>query len=311
VTPAVSVCIPTYNGERFIGLTIESVLSQTFADFELIIVDDASTDGTVARIEQFKDSRIQLVRSAKNLGLAGNWNAAVEACSAPLIKLLCHDDLLYRDCLAEQVKAFTRKEIGFVSSRRDVIDEAGRVVLRGRGARAGEFTGAQMLRQIVRSGTNPLGEPSALMFRREVFEASRNSLPRYPGGGLGRGSSPASVGETPSLALPRSTGGGNEENKGGGFRGERPYMIDVDFYARALTRCDAVVLPATLSAFRVSRNALSSQLAHMQAAQAKSFFSDLAGENPSIVSKADLRIGLLRATLLAPARRLFYRWRFR
>jgi hypothetical protein len=88
-------------------------------------------------------------------------------------------------------------------------------------------------------------------------------------------------------------------------------MIDVDFYARALTSCDAVMLPATLSAFRVSRDALSSQLAHTQAAQAKSFFSELARENPSIVSKADLRIGQLRATLLAPARRLFYRWRFR
>jgi glycosyltransferase involved in cell wall biosynthesis len=290
VTPAVSVCIPTYNGERFIGPAIESVLTQTFADFELIIVDDASTDGTVARIEQFKDSRIRLVRNTKNLGLAGNWNAAVEACSAPLVKLLCHDDLLYRDCLAEQMKAFTRAGIGIVSARRDVIDEAGRVVLRSRGAPAGDFTGQQMLRRIMRSGTNPLGEPSAVMFRRGVFEASRNSLHRYAGRGLGRG---------------------NEENKDGGFRGERPYMIDVDFYARALTGYDAVVLPATLSAFRVSRDALSSRLAQTQAAQAKSFFSELAGENPSIITKADLRIGQLRATLLAPARRLFYRWRFR
>jgi glycosyltransferase involved in cell wall biosynthesis len=269
VTPAVSVCIPTYNGERFIALAVESVLKQSFTDFELVIVDDASTDGTVARVEQFNDPRIRLIRNASNLGLAGNWNKAVESCSAPLAKLLCHDDLIYENCLAEQVNAIASSDVGLASARRDVIDESGRVVLRSRGTKAGKIGGSEMIRRIVRSGTNPLGEPAAVMFRAELFR------------------------------------------RAGGFRGERPYMIDVDFYCRVLKQCDAMMSANTLCAFRVSRDALSSKLAQTQAAQAKSFFAELAKENPTIVNRSDLSIGQLRATLLAPARRLFYRRLFR
>jgi len=269
VTPAVSVCIPTYNGEQFIGQAIESVLSQTFSDFELVIVDDASSDGTIARIEQFTDPRIRLIRNEKNLGLAGNWNKAVESCAAPLVKLLCHDDVLYENCLAEQTKAISTDGVGLASARRDVIDTIDRVVLRSRGAKPGRFSGSEMIRRIVRSGTNPLGEPAAVMFRAELFR------------------------------------------KVGGFHGDRPYMIDVDFYCRALKACDVVTSPSTLCAFRISRDALSSLLARTQAIQARSFFAEVAMANPEIVSRSDLRMGQLRATLLAPARRLFYRRLFR
>ena len=269
MTPAVSVCIPTYNGERFIGQAIESVLKQTFTNFELIVVDDASTDGTAGIVNQFSYSCIRLIQNSTNLGLAGNWNKALGSCTAPLIKLLCHDDLLYESCLAEQVTQFADSAVGLVSARRDVIDEAGRTVMRARGAKAGRRNGLRMIREIVRSGTNPLGEPSAVMFRAELLRRVN------------------------------------------GFRDGRPYMIDVDFYCRLLKECDAVCLPQTLCAFRVSRGALSSQLSRSQAEQAKSFFAELASENPETLSLADLRTGQRRAMWLALARRLAYRWLFR
>ena len=265
MTPAVSICIPTYNGERFIGQAIESVLAQTFADFELIVVDDASTDGTVERVEQFKDSRVRLIRNDANLGLAGNWNKSVEACTTPLVKLLCHDDLLYPTCLAEQIKAMSQSNVGLVSCRRDVIDENGRVILLSRGAKPGRFSGPQMIRRIVRSGTNPLGEPAAALFRAELF------------------------------------------HKVGGFHGARPYMIDVDFYCRVLQECEVITLPDVLCAFRLSGDALSSQLAATQAQQAKSFFQEVARANPNLITGWDLKLGQIRATLLAPARRLVYK----
>jgi glycosyltransferase involved in cell wall biosynthesis len=265
VTPAVSVCIPTYNGGRFIGQAIESVLRQSFFDFELVIVDDASTDGTVARIEQFNDARIRLIRNEKNLGLAANWNKAVESCSAPLVKLLCHDDVIYPSCLATQVAAMAESKVGVVCSRRDIIDEAGRVVLKSRGSKLGKFAGPEMIGRIVRSGTNPLGEPAAVLFRAELLREV------------------------------------------GGFRGQRPYMIDVDFYCRLLEHCDLIALADTLCAFRVWGSALSAKLAASQAHQAKEFFQELARDHPTWVSQSDLRIGQLRATLLAPMRRLLYR----
>jgi glycosyltransferase involved in cell wall biosynthesis len=73
----VSVCIPCYNGEKFIGSTVESILNQTLVDFEIIIVDDASSDRTVAVAQAYRDKRIRLIRNPLNLGMGGNWNKAV------------------------------------------------------------------------------------------------------------------------------------------------------------------------------------------------------------------------------------------
>ena len=64
--PRVSVCIPSYNSENYIAETIESVLSQTYTNFELVITDDCSTDGTINVIKGYKDFRIHLIKNEKN-----------------------------------------------------------------------------------------------------------------------------------------------------------------------------------------------------------------------------------------------------
>ena len=266
MTPAVSVCIPTYNGERFISQAIESVLAQTFRDFELVVVDDASTDETLQRVSTFSDPRIRVIRNDRNLGLAGNWNKAVESCTAPIVKLLCHDDLLYPESLRLQLAAMADPNVALVSARRRVINESGKVIIRSRGAKAGRLPGQQMIRNIVRSGTNPLGEPSAVLFRRAMHKQV------------------------------------------GGFLGDRPYMIDVDFYCRLLELGDSVALPEVLCAFRIWGSALSSRLASSQARQAREFFKDVQARHPELITAADLRSGRLRAAAWASARRLLY-WR--
>src|SRR5258708_29446213 len=101
--PSVSVCIPCYNGELFIGRTIESVLQQTFTDFELVLVDDNSTDATVAVIEKFADPRIRLVRNPVNLGMGANSNRALSLGLGRYVKLLCEDDVLHPRCLERPV----------------------------------------------------------------------------------------------------------------------------------------------------------------------------------------------------------------
>jgi len=73
-TPLVSVCIPVFNGERFIALTIDSVLRQTFTDFELIIVDDHSSDRSLEIISAYTDNRLRVVVNDHNPGAEGNWN---------------------------------------------------------------------------------------------------------------------------------------------------------------------------------------------------------------------------------------------
>ena len=71
--PLVSVCVPCYNGAEFLERTLESVLAQTFTDYELVVADNKSTDGTVDIVKSFSDPRIRLIQNERNLGMALNW----------------------------------------------------------------------------------------------------------------------------------------------------------------------------------------------------------------------------------------------
>ena len=79
-TPVMSVGLPVYNGERYLAETIDSLLEQTFCDFELIICDNASTDRTseIARAYAANDSRVRYTRNARNVGVAANYQRALE-----------------------------------------------------------------------------------------------------------------------------------------------------------------------------------------------------------------------------------------
>lgn len=92
--PRISVGLPVYNGERFVAEAIDSVLQQTYSDFELIISDNASTDRTeeICRAYVSQDQRVKYYRSAENVGAARNIRHVFERSSAPYFKWLCHDD---------------------------------------------------------------------------------------------------------------------------------------------------------------------------------------------------------------------------
>ena len=99
--PTVSVLTTCYNREAYIAETIESVLAQTFADFEYIIVDDCSKDGSfeIARSYASKDSRIRLYRNDSNLGDYPNRNKAASYARGKYLKFIDSDDLLYPHAL--------------------------------------------------------------------------------------------------------------------------------------------------------------------------------------------------------------------
>jgi len=271
--PTVSVCIPAYNAGRFIGETIESVLAQSYRDFELIVVDDASTDHTVGIVRRYTDPRLRLLRNERNLGLAGNWNRAVAEARGRYVKLLCQDDLLRPDCLAAQVAVLddpANLDVSVVCSRRDIIDEAGRTLIRGRGIRAGgRVPAGEALRRAVRSGTNAIGEPVAVLFRAAAFART------------------------------------------GGFDKTRRYMIDLDLWVRLLGHGDLFVVPRTLGAFRISRGALSTTVAKSQARETRELLRHIRQQAPDRISTMDLWVGETKAMALALARRILYRLHFR
>ncbi|TPG56440.1 glycosyltransferase family 2 protein [Sphingomonas glacialis] len=122
--PTVSVIMPTYNGAELIGETIASLQAQTFPDFELIIVDDCSTDATVAVARSFDDPRIRVIEAPTNRRVVLTRNAAFAEARGRYIAALDHDDLCHPTRLARQVAYLdAHPEIVLVGSAANVLFE--------------------------------------------------------------------------------------------------------------------------------------------------------------------------------------------
>src|SRR5262245_17750978 len=95
--PTVSVGVPVYNGERYLDKALSSILRQDFEDFELIISDNASTDGTAEICKAYadKDRRIRYHRNTSNIGAAPNYNQTFEMARGEYFKWCAHDDICY------------------------------------------------------------------------------------------------------------------------------------------------------------------------------------------------------------------------
>ncbi|UOQ82962.1 glycosyltransferase family 2 protein [Hymenobacter sp. 5414T-23] len=118
--PTLSILIPAYNAGTYISETIRSVINQTFADWELIIVDDRSTDNTYeqACIWAAKDSRIKVYQNATNLGMLENWNYGISLCHSPYFVKLDADDIWMDTILAKSMRVLQENEnVGLVFTR--------------------------------------------------------------------------------------------------------------------------------------------------------------------------------------------------
>lgn len=91
--PFFSVVIPLYNKQNYIAATLQSVLAQTFTDFEVVIINDVSTDNSVAVAQSVKDDRVRIINHDKNKGLPGSRNTGIENATAPYVAFLDADDL--------------------------------------------------------------------------------------------------------------------------------------------------------------------------------------------------------------------------
>ncbi len=128
--PKVSVIIPCYNSERFIRQTLESVLSQTFNDLEIIVVDDGSTDSTADIVNSFKDNRIVYHYKA-NQGLSSARNKGISLSQGEYIAFLDHDDIWLPEKLKIQLEVFTaNQEAAMVFSDAYITDLNGKRIKR-------------------------------------------------------------------------------------------------------------------------------------------------------------------------------------
>jgi glycosyltransferase involved in cell wall biosynthesis len=130
-TPRVSVGLPVYNGENYLAQAIESILSQTYKDFELILSDNCSTDRTFAICNEYEclDSRVRYYRSGKNFGAAWNFNRVFELASGIYFKWMAHDDLVAPTFLEKCVTALEENHTSVIAyPLTSVIDSAGQVL---------------------------------------------------------------------------------------------------------------------------------------------------------------------------------------
>ena len=122
----ISVIIPAYNAERYIAKAIDSVLSQSCSDLELIVVDDGSTDGTVNIVKSYSDPRIRYIYQ-ENASQAMARNKGMEVAIGDFIAFLDADDIWLADKLKEQIQLFNNPEVGVVFCGAKLIDENGHI----------------------------------------------------------------------------------------------------------------------------------------------------------------------------------------
>jgi len=271
MTPRVSVVIPAYNNAMYLEGTMHSVLSQTYRNFEVIVADHSSTDGTAEALESFRaNSNVRILTpTPEGGGAAANWNRVSKAATGEWIKLVCGDDLLDPESLAKQVVAVDKNPSAvMVASQRRIVDSNGRQVIAARGLAGlrGLVKGRDAIRATVRAGANIFGEPACVLLSRGVLEAT------------------------------------------GRWTDTHPYLLDEATYVNVLLHGDVVAIREPLASFRVSASQWSVRLSKLQSDHAAEFHSELRARDPRLLSGTDVLVGNLRARSNAVGRRLIYVW---
>lgn len=265
--PRISVCIPSYNSEEFIAATLESVLSQTFTDFEVVIADDKSSDHTISIIKSFNDPRIRLTENEQNLGLGENWNKVLSCARGEYVKLLGDDDVLYPECLSRQIAVLehpANASVILTVCNRNVINARNEVVMRRRFPFGpGLVSGRKLIRNSIRWGSNLIGEPVAGLFRRRQLNQVATCDP------------------------------------------SNPYVIDLALWAELLKHGDAFIDADYLAAFRISRDKTSARIGRRQAAYFRDFVRAMRRDSFYRVSVLDMMPGYVLSAQWCLLRNLF------
>lgn len=267
MNPRVSVVVPAYNNAEYIGETIESILDQTFTDFELVIADHSSTDETLAVVEKYDDSRIRVLTTETGGGAKRNWDRVTAEATGELVKLVCGDDTIFPSSLEAQVAAFDEHPSAvLVASQRTLIDANGKTVIaaRGLGGLSGLVSGRVAARTAVRAGANIFGEPGCVMMKLSALR---------------------------EIGL---------------WDNSHPYLIDQATFIGVALQGDVVAIEQPLATFRINSGQWSVELATQQARQAADFHRSLGAAEPGLLTATDIRLGNVKALATSFMRRAVY-----
>jgi len=267
--PLVSVIIPSYRGAKTIRAAIDSVLTQTYENFEIIVNDDGSDDGTQAIVKGYSDPRVHLFINPQNLGPEGNWNLGISHAQGRYIKVLPHDDVLEPTCLEQQVRvleADASHSIALVFCARTVINDQGRTLTTRRFSNhaTGVVDPKALIKACVQRGTNLVGEPGAVLFR------------------------------------------ASDGRRVGGFEGQYRYVIDLQYWAKLLQLGRAYYIDECLCSFRVSATSWSYEIGRGQSSDFVKLVESPLLTQMNAFSNWDRTQGRWMARFNALARKVFY-----
>ena len=163
--PKITVLMPVYNGEKYLAEAIESILNQTYKDFDFLIINDGSTDNSVKIIESYNDPRIRLVKNKKNFGIVYSLNKGIDLAKGEYIARMDVDDVSLPERLEKQV-AFVNynPNIAVIGSYFNLIDKKGYYI-----GKIKWPIGFENNLFYVLIGNNPVGHPG-VMYRKKVVE---------------------------------------------------------------------------------------------------------------------------------------------
>jgi glycosyltransferase involved in cell wall biosynthesis len=184
--PLVSICIPTYNGARYLEECLKSAIEQSHRNLEVLTVDDGSSDETVSILQKYaqRDPRVRLVQNPSRLGLVGNWNRCVDLARGEWLKFLFQDDVLVPTCVERMLAASLPSGPPMVVCRRNIdFDDVSDATRRfyalyqkeesletvfARQTRISPQSFSQAVLEHIRH--NFIGEPTSVLLHRSAFE---------------------------------------------------------------------------------------------------------------------------------------------
>src|SRR3989344_285670 len=174
-TPLVSVIMPVYNSESFVKKSVSSVLNKTYRKFELIIVNDASTDKSLAIVKSFQDPRVKIINNVKQVGVAAALNRGLHFAKGRLIARMDADDIALRNRFSVKVK-FLRKypDVVLIGTWVTIINEQGRKIKIKKLPEDSQKIKSHILRY------NPFIH-STIMLRKSVLDSVGSYSERYNG----------------------------------------------------------------------------------------------------------------------------------
>jgi len=215
----ISICIPTYNSEKYIYECLDSVARQTYKNLEIIVSDNNSDDNTLKIVRSFKLNNLKIFKNESNVGMVENFNLSFKYSTGKYIKFLASDDKIEKKSIEKAYEVFQKNDdVVLVSSSKKVINSNSKTIFKKISSlNEGGYNGDAIINKIIYSGRNPIGEPSTALIRRSVIEEV------------------------------------------GGFKSMYPMTLDIDFWISILNCGNFYFIDEPLASFRVHENSYSVQ----------------------------------------------------